>query len=105
MIDRAEVAVHVGVFPAFWFIHPLVLASALAVWLLGLMLAYLFDWFPRLERWIASSKRNYRIASVGFSALFGNGFAVYLVFDFDGRMLFSRQLLTVFQRLSYPSCV
>lgn len=48
----AEVAVHVGVFPVFWFIHPLVLASALAVWLLGLMLAYLFDWFPRVERWI-----------------------------------------------------
>lgn len=69
------------------------------------MLTYLFDWFPRVERWIVSAERNYRIAFVGFSALFANGFAVYLVFDFDGRMLFSWQLLTVSQKLSYPSCV
>ena len=54
MIDSAEIErwrrkwLFMAVaFPAFWLIYPLVLASALAVWLLGLMLAYLFDWFPR----------------------------------------------------------
>lgn len=32
---------------------------------------------------------------------FGCVFVIYLVFDFDGRMLFSQQLLTVFQRLCH----
>lgn len=69
MIDRVEVErcrrkwlFAACLFPVFWFIHPLALASALAVWLLGFVLAYLFDWFPRVERWIAF---------VGFSVLFG----------------------------------
>ena len=66
MIDRAEIErcrrkwlVMAVVFSCVLVYHPVVLASALAVWLLGLMLAYLFDWFPRVERWIASFKRNY----------------------------------------------
>lgn len=35
---------------------------------------------------------------LGSSDGFGSAFVIYLVFDFDGRMLFSQQLLAVFQK-------
>ena len=44
-----------------------------------MLVAYLFGRMPRLEKWIASSERNFRIAIVGWSVLlgfFGSGYIV-----------------------------
>lgn len=73
------------VFPAFWFIHPLVLASGLAVWLwLGVLWLYMADKLPkRLDRWTCRSDRNLRITIAvagGLTGFFVSGFILFSVY-------------------------